>query len=45
MCVIAVSPQKMQLLLNNILTEMQNLHCDNKDQLMEILKSLNCMAL
>lgn len=39
--VIAVSLQKMQFLINNILTKMQNLHCDNEDQLTETLKSLN----
>lgn len=43
--VIAVSPQKMQLLINIILTKRQNLHCDNEDQLAETLKPLNCMAL
>lgn len=43
--VIAVSPQKMQLLINNILTKMQTLHCNNEDQLAETLNSLNCMAL
>lgn len=43
--VIAVSPQKMQSLINNILIKMQIIHCNNKDQLTETLMFLNCMAL